>query len=194
MMETINKIILCIWGGLFIAFGALASAGLPAPLNGIIFSTGLLCILCTQSSLFTGSILGIKNGLSIKLLSNWLLIFIGNFIGCYLLAKLVLLGGYNIDTITTIAQNKANLTPLQAFLRAIPCNILVCLAVIIWRNIDKDIIKIILVMLCITTFIVCGFEHSVANMFYYAFSNYNNLAAVTLGNILGGCFVAFSFK
>ena len=38
-METINKIILCIWGGLFIAFGALASAGLPAPLNGIIFST-----------------------------------------------------------------------------------------------------------------------------------------------------------
>ena len=62
MMETINKIILCIWGGLFIAFGALASAGLPAPLNGIIFSTGLLCILCTQSSLFTGSILGIKNG------------------------------------------------------------------------------------------------------------------------------------
>ena len=47
MMETINKIILCIWGGLFIAFGALASAGLPAPLNGIIFSTGLLCILCT---------------------------------------------------------------------------------------------------------------------------------------------------
>ena len=46
-----------------------------------------------------------------------------------------------------------------------------------WRNIDKDIIRIILVMLCITTFIVCGFEHSVANMFYYAFSNILNFAS-----------------
>ena len=188
-----KTIFLSIIGGLFIAFGALASAGLQAPFNGIIFSTGLLTILYTNTNLFTGSILQIVKGLSFKLIFRWIAIFLGNLIGCYLFAKLIQHCGYNLESVINLAQNKANLTSIQAFLRAIPCNFLVCLAVIHFRNL-LAIERIVMVIFLISVFVICGFEHSVANMFYYAFSNYHNLLPVTLGNIVGGCLVALSIK
>lgn len=181
-----------ILGGVFIALGALASAGLPAPINGIVFASGLLSILFGNCLLFTGAVLRVTEGISLPLLSDWLKIFIGNFIGCFILVQVILHSSYDLTVVQAIAERKAEFNWIEAFLRAIPCNFLVCLAVLNFRHL-QGVERVIMVIFPIMVFVVCGFEHSVANMFYYSFSNFNNLLAVTLGNIIGGCITALCF-
>lgn len=86
----------------------------------------------------------------------------------------------------------------QALSLGILCNILVCLAV--WRAaVGKSVVdKMVGIIFPITTFVACGFEHSVANMFYLPYAYFlgleagigeiflNNLLPVTLGNVIGG--------
>ena len=94
------------------------------------------------------------------------------------------------------------------FLKGVGCNFLVCIAV--WMSLAAQSVpgKLAAMYLPIFTFVLCGFEHSVANMFYLpagilAAGRYGvaaeglswasmwtgNLLPVTLGNILGGCLV-----
>ena len=106
------------------------------------------------------------------------------------------------------AAAKAGLPFLTALLRGVLCNFLVCIAV--WMSLAAQSVpgKLAAMYLPIFTFVLCGFEHSVANMFYLpagilAAGRYGvaaeglswasmwtgNLLPVTLGNILGGCLV-----
>ena len=106
------------------------------------------------------------------------------------------------------AAAKAGLPFLTALLRGVLCNFLVCIAV--WISFAATTVagKIVGLFLPIMLFVLCGFEHSVANMFYLpagilAAGRYGvaaeglswasmwtgNLLPVTLGNILGGCLV-----
>ena len=128
----------------------------------------------------------------------WVAAFIGNLAGSILAGYMFYLTGLAKGSvgefIANTAATKMSLPASELFFRGVFCNILVCLAVWCTFRCKDDISKLVMIFWCLFIFITCGFEHSVANMFYYAFSNYNNLAAVTLGNILGGCFVAFSFK
>jgi len=224
-----------ILAGTFIALGAFAAAmashamanpGLAKFVAGAIFPVGLILIVICGGELFTGNTLLIlafieKKITARQMLKNWTIVYIGNFIGTFIVAFLVftsgllstndgLLGGYAIK----VASAKGGLTFIQAFSSGILCNLLVCLAV--WGSYTASDVfgKILIIWFPVMTFIVSGFEHSVANMYYFtiailaklnssfvAVSHVGdkitnielipilwNLIPVTLGNIVGGAF------
>ena len=147
------------------------------------------------------------------IMRNWAIVWIGNFIGSLIVVFLLYGSGYLSDagivsklgeTLIKISDNKLALLFWPAFLRGILCNILVCLAVVISLSSVSTEGKILAVIFPITAFIISGYEHSVANMFFLPagllakgtfFDSYSlsmmfgNLIPVTLGNIVGGVII-----
>ena len=143
------------------------------------------------------------------MLKNWVFVYLGNFIGSVLLAFLIYKSGLVNDSIRdlsiNIAFNKVELTFSQALIRGILCNILVVLAVWMATG-SKDIVsKIFSIWFPIMLFVLAGYEHSVANMFYIPLGKFlganikwsemviKNLVPVTIGNILGGAIFVCGF-
>ncbi|MBR2725286.1 formate/nitrite transporter family protein [Candidatus Saccharibacteria bacterium] len=181
--------------------------------SACIFPVGLIMVVIAGSELFTGNNLMItsllKKEITLgKLLKNWGLVFLGNFIGALIITLLVVFSGLFdgiADSVINTAAAKANLSFFEALFRGILCNFLVCIAV--WMSFGAETIsgKILAIFGPIMLFVFCGFEHSVANMFYgpagilvaakngielesLNFGTFlvNNLLPVTLGNIIGG--------
>ena len=142
------------------------------------------------------------------ILKNWFFVYIGNFIGGLLLALAVYFGHINKmfdgalgDTMMSTAASKMAIDPVEAVIKAILCNILVCLAVWIAMGSADLGGKAIAVFAPVMLFVLCGFEHSVANMYFIPTGLLlgaegdiggfliNNLLPVTIGNILGGSLV-----
>jgi nitrite transporter NirC len=106
--------------------------------------------------------------------------------------------------VQNIVAVKMNLPPMQLFWRAVLANWLVCLGVWMAARIQSEAARILMIWWCMFTFITCGFEHSIANMFglllgllvphseSISWAGYwYNLGLATLGNIVGGAvFVA----
>ena len=221
--------------GAFIAFGGAVScfasadfSGTQASLiKGAVFPLGLILVVVCGAELFTGNCLLVAPAVSkqIKaggLLKNWGLSYIGNFAGAVIVAVLVVgshLFGANgaaisasgLSCISTAAA-KCNADFWDTFLRAIPCNMLVCLAV--WASMasKSTVGKIVALYMPVFAFVVCGFEHSIANMYYVvsgltasavygmpvAGLNFGNALAFslipsTLGNIVGGALIALAY-
>ncbi|HCX63589.1 MAG TPA: FdhC protein, partial [Eubacteriaceae bacterium] len=108
-----------------------------------------------------------------KMLTNWGIVYIGNFVGSILIVWLMIQtglfnsNGNDLGAITIrIASSKVGLGFMQAFYLGLLCNWLVCLAV--WMSFGaKNIIgKIFAIFFPIWLFVTSGFEHSVANMYY----------------------------
>lgn len=230
MQLSIPKmLVLGFMAGMYIAFGALgsqvAAVSIAAPSVGklvgaIVFSVGLMMVLCAGSELFTGNCLMIipvleKKGSLRLMLRNWLFVYIGNFIGGLFIAFAADYSGvYSLfdsrlaASVVSIAAGKASLSFTDALIKGILCNILVCVAVWISFAATEQAGKILGLMPPIIVFVLCGFEHSVANMYFLpagmlASHTYGigaagltmnsfligNLLPVTLGNIIGGSFV-----
>ncbi len=100
-----------------------------------------------------------------------------------------------------VAAAKISLDPSAAVARGMLCNVLVCLAVWLCMGARSVSDKILAILFPITAFVACGFEHSVANMFFLPIglavawfahaplsfgAAFANLALVTVGNVLGG--------
>ncbi|MBF7096454.1 formate/nitrite transporter family protein [Alkalibacter mobilis] len=189
--RKINQFILAILAGAFIAFAAEGSNmaafnlfakpetyGLGKALAGSIFGTGLMLVIIAGGELFTGNSLilaGVFAGkVKIeKMLANWGIVYIGNFVGSILIAYMMVKSGlFNSGanglaaTTLKIASYKVNLSFMQAFYLGIMCNWLVCLAV--WMSFgSKNIVgKVFAIFFPIWLFITSGFEHSIANMYY----------------------------
>ncbi len=101
---------------------------------------------------------------------------------------------------TSIA--KASAPAMHLFFRGVLCNILVCVAVLCSFRTSDESAKLIMIFLCLFTFITSGFEHSIANMTIFGIVLFSkaiagatlggaiyNLAIVTLGNMVGGAIV-----
>lgn len=234
---TANLLILGIFAGMFIAFGGFAAqtishsienAGLAKFASGAVFPVGLMLVVIAGAELFTGNnliIVGFMDGKITfgQLLRNWVIVYIGNFIGSIFIAFMVSqsglfnsTGGLLGATAIKAAIGKASLPFGQAVIRGILCNIIVVLAV--WMaTAAKDIAgKILAIWFPIMLFVMSGFEHSVANMYFipagiFAKSNivcleageiaaeslnvlnisglFANLIPVTIGNIIGGAII-----
>jgi|TergutMp193P3_1026864.scaffolds.fasta_scaffold36056_3 formate/nitrite transporter len=237
--KILSLSILSFFAGVFIAFAAEGSTmaahnlladpgavGLARTLTGITFATGLMIVILAGAELFTGNTMIIipvlERRVTVKkMLMNWLLVYIGNFIGCLFIAWMMsrsglyaysggLLGGMTIK----VAVNKIEMPFLMVFILGILCNWMVCLA--IWASYSSrdPIGKIMIIFFVISLFVISGFEHSIANMYYIPagiFAKQNpqcvltaqvtaeqlsslnwgtlwikNLIPVTLGNIVGG--------
>jgi len=108
-----------------------------------------------------------------KMLRNWVIVYIGNFIGCAALALmwqhsgLLSSGADMLGAMTVkIAAGKCNLEFLPAFLMGILCNWLVCLGVWMATGAEGFAGKIVGMFFPIWIFVTSGFEHCVANMYY----------------------------
>ncbi len=186
-MSFSKTLVLSILSGAFIAFGAegsnlaahgISDFGLSKLVAGCVFPVGLMLVIILGTELFTGNCLMLNGVLdkrikSSAMIRNLLIVFFGNFIGGLLIASALfcigqwnassdLLGAYTIK----IAVGKSELGYISAFISGILCNILVCLAVLAASASKQLSGKVLVIFFIIMLFVVSGFEHSVANMYY----------------------------
>ena len=218
--------------GMCIAFGACTSSmaafgvknyGLARLVAGSVFPVGLILIVLVGAELFTGNNLMAMAWWEKKigvggLLRNLVVVWFANLAGSVLLAAIVAgsgqwgagggaLGAYTVK----VAAGKAALSPCAAVCSGILCNMLVCLAILAAASSKQTVGKIFAIWFPIMAFVLGGFEHSVANMYYIpaglmALPEYGekaaamnvatdaltvahaarNLLFVTIGNLVGG--------
>ncbi len=237
-LDSWSMFALAVLAGAFIALGAqfftlvITDSGLGFGLNkllgGIVFSLGLVLVIVAGAELFTGNNLIVMAWVGGKLtlgqlMRNWVIVYLGNFVGALGTVMLMHLTGqwafanYHVGaTALTIANAKVNLSFTEGVARGIMCNALVCLAVWLCLSGRSVTDKILAILFPITAFVACGFEHSIANMYFIPMGlllkgepevmaatgkvaselvNLNlqgfvrNLFSVTTGNIFGGGFM-----
>ncbi|BCS52255.1 formate/nitrite transporter family protein [Geobacter sp. SVR] len=227
--------VLALLAGFYIAFGAQLTTvvtqdaaqwtgqGLARLLGGGVFSVGLMLVVVCGAELFTGNSLlaaaALHGAISWnKLLENWAVVLLGNFVGALLMAWLLYESnlwemGAVAEQAVRIAASKCKLSFEVAFVRGLLCNWLVCLAVVM-ATAARDITgKFLACFFPIMAFVTSGFEHSIANIYFipegilvararglvepalnWDTFLWGNLLPVTLGNIVGGVvFVATAY-
>ncbi len=150
-------------------------------LAGLVFSLGLILVVVGGAELFTGNNLIVMAWASGKvttraLLRNWIIVYIGNFVGAFGTALLNFFARqytFGKDAVGITALNtavaKSSLDFIQAVVLGILCNALVCLAVWLTFSARSTLDKIASIIFPITAFVAAGFEHSVANMYFIPF-------------------------
>lgn len=237
-MPVFKLLLSGILAGAFIAFGCVGTntavhsftdVSTIRLISGLLFCGGICMVILVGTELFTGNCL-MAIGVADKkitmtgMLRNWIYVYIGNFIGSIAVAFACAnfgqmnysSGGLAVYSMK-LAAGKCALPFANAFVLAIFCNALVCLSVLCSLA-AKDVGgRVLATVLPITFFVVSGFEHCVANMYYipagifashvpaYAakaaeagldlsamtWGNFfvKNLVPVTLGNIAGGALI-----
>jgi formate/nitrite transporter len=208
-------------GGVFATLVATDSGlgyGPTRLLAGVAFSLGLILVVVAGAELFTGNnliVMAVASGEAtvLQLLRNWVIVYLGNFVGAVSVAVMVVLAGWwELDdaavgtTALTAAVQKTTLPFGTVFWRGVLANALVCLAVWIATGGRSVFDKVIAIVPPIAAFVANAFEHSVANMYVLSLglllrgytridvddtaltlsAAMRNLAASTLGNIVGG--------
>lgn len=183
-----STLALSVLAGVFISFGAMFSTfvihdslltvGFTRLIGGFAFCLGLILVIVAGAELFTGNTLLVMAYVSKKitlkkLLRNWGIVFIGNFIGAIIMVLLVFwsdhwaMNNYKVGAkALQIAIDKVHLSFMIAFIRGILCNIIVCLAVWLCFSCRNTGDKIMAIIFPITAFATLGFEHSIANMYF----------------------------
>ena len=132
--------------------------------GAILFSVALLCICMQGYSLYTGKIGFVLSDHSKEAMSVLLLGLVGNIIATVLFGITL---GYAlpniVDTASAICVSKLEQEWMQTLIRSVFCGMLMYQAVSIYKNHEKNLFGI---FFCIPVFILCGFEHCIANMFY----------------------------
>lgn len=157
-----------------------------------LFSVALLAICYFGFNLYTGKVGFLWRAHGREELSAAFLGLFGNFLGTLLASALIILALPALREAALSACEKRLLqTPVQTLLRSSFCGILMYTAVWIYRE-KKTVAGI---LFCIPVFVLAGFEHSIADMFYFALAGLFTLRAalflllVVLGNSLGGLFI-----
>lgn len=218
-LPVTTQALLGLLAGAFIGIGALlstlvasdASLGFAVSrlLGGLVFSLGLVLVIVAGAELFTGNNLIAMAWASGRvgtraLLVNWAVVCAANLVGAVGLAALVWLAGHGAlnggevgRTAIRIAVAKAQLPLAEAFFRGVLCNVLVCMAVWMAMAGRSVVDKVVAVIFPVTAFVAAGFEHSIANMYFFpialllgaplgAADIAHNLLPVLAGNIVGG--------
>jgi formate/nitrite transporter len=218
-LPLLQTAMLGVLAGVFIGLGSLyyalvvsdASLGFAAQrlLGGTCFSLGLILVIVAGAELFTGNNLLAMAWASgrittLEVLRNWAIVGAANLVGAAGLALLVVLSGHAqmnagavAQTYLKIAAAKAELPFWSAFFRGVLCNLLVCIAV--WMALaGRSVVdRAVAIVFPISAFVAAGFEHSIANMYFFAVALLlgaplgvgavlGNLVPVILGNLVGG--------
>lgn len=185
----LNKILSGVSAGLLISVGGTVflSCG-DKTVGAVLFSVALLCICYKGYSLYTGRIGYALRDMSGEYVAGLLLGFAGNIIGTALGGAAIRLSlPALIEKSKTMCDAKLMQTVPQTFIRAIFCGILMYLAVSIFADRKTPMA----ILFCIPVFILSGFEHCVADIFYFALCGWPTLkvcafiSIAVLGNTLG---------
>ena len=184
-------------------------------LQGVSFAAALSLVIFAGAELFTGNVFVMTAGVALKevklrdAIGLCVYCYIGNLVGSMLIAALFLGTGYLQGPVLEAAHAamSAKTEPhfWELFVRGILCNLLVCAGVWCMYRLQSESSKLIMIFWCIYLFVICGFEHSIANMTLFSLETMNgvsgtifgqmmkNLGAVTIGNLLGGVALSFAY-
>jgi len=152
--------------------------GVTRLLGGLTFCLGLILVVVAGAELFTGNNLIVmawanRQVSTSKLLRNWVIVYLGNFVGSIATAIILFLSKQYISgnnavglTALSIANTKAGLDFIPALMLGVMCNALVCLAIWLCFSARSTTDKILSILFPITAFVAIGFEHSIANMYF----------------------------
>jgi formate/nitrite transporter len=223
-LDALSLFTLAVLAGAFIALGAQLATltgvgttlgfGPGRLLAGVAFSLGLILVVIAGAELFTGNMLLVIAWLSgaattRAVVRNWIVVYAGNVVGALLTAALVaasgqwtLADGRVGEAVVATAYAKLGLAYLEAVVRGVLGNALVCLAVWLCYSARSNVDKVVSIVPPIAAFVAGGFEHSVANMYFVPVALLlpggttagltwtafvvHNLVPVTLGNMIGG--------
>ena len=228
-LPLLSMAMLGMLAGAFIGLGALyytlvvsdasLSFAVARVLGAVCFSLGLLLVVVAGAELFTGNNLlamAWADGKvsTAEVLRNWAVVCAANFVGAAGLALLVFLsghagmnGGAIAQSYLKIAITKSTMPVAELFFRGVLCNVLVCMAVWMVLAGHSVVDKFFAIVLPVSAFVAAGFEHSIANMYFFplalllmesgialpagadaitVYAMLRNLVPVILGNIFGG--------
>ena len=234
-MPILKMFLLAVLAGFFIAMSgavtntavhSIDNVGVTRMVCGLLFPFGLAMVVLTGAELFTGNTLMVMSALSRQitvkgLLRNWGVVYLGNAAGAILTAagcafsgQLNYSGGQLAVFSMKLAAGKCAMPFGNAVILGVFCNLLVTTGVLLALS-AKDVTgRVVGAYLPVAFFVICGFEHCVANLFYIpvglfakAVPQYAALAAeagvelsaltwgsfllknllpVTVGNLIGG--------
>lgn len=192
-MKYVKMFLLAVLAGVAIAIGGVVFLSVENRVVGaVLFSVGLYAVCAHGLNLFTGKVGYLVNEKP-KYLLDLLIIWLGNLVGTVLAGCAVLL-----TRVSTISQRASEMCAtktqdnlLSLLVLGVFCGLLMYIAVEGYKVVNNPLILVA----CVTAFILCGFEHCIANMFYFtvakAWSGRTVVCTlvVTLGNSLGGVLI-----
>lgn len=201
--EYTRPIFASILAGAQIGFGALfmlaaRSQGYSPLVGGLCFAAGLYMVVRTKSMLFTGQCIRVSEVLSGRLpifdyATTLVVALFGNFAGAIFLVALVNLCGLEFTALPAIAGAKLESDLYAIFWRGFACNLLVCLAVWMAGKSEEPAFSI---LATVPIFVVCSFEHSIADMTILRLNGGCPQAGFIIlvsifGNLLGGILMGY---
>ena len=190
----LKKILDGVSAGLMVSIGCAVFLACDKVVGAVLFSIALLVICFRGYSLYTGKIGFIPFSHKKQDFSVLLLGLLGNAIGMIVFGLLISVALPNLkETAITICTAKLTQTWYQTLIRGLFCGVLMFIAVYVYKE-NKSIVAI---LFAIPTFILCGFEHSVADIGYFAIANMFSLDVVLfiilviIGNTIGSMILPY---
>jgi formate/nitrite transporter len=172
--------------------GANLGPGIAKLIGGSVFPVGLIAIVLTGMELFTGDCMIVPMAAMMKratwgdVLRNWVWVYLGNIVGSFFYAYIMVVGPFvSGQADGTMAVNAFGMTAVgiatgkiltykavgmagvwSCFIKAIGCNFLVNIAILLAITADNVIGKFFGIWFPIMAFVSSGFEHCVANMYF----------------------------
>ena len=194
-MNRFKTFVFAIVAGICIGIGGTVFLSLDNKIVGsALFTIGLFMVCTNGLNLYTGKVCYVfekDKSYAIDIPIIWL----GNLVGTWLMANLMnltRLGPGITEKAMGLCQLKLGDDLLSIFILAIFCNVMIWVGVDAYLRNPHEVGKYVGLFLCIMVFILCGFEHCVANMFYISMAGmwsgkaFLFLIVNTLGNAVGG--------
>lgn len=202
MKNIVNILVRAFLTGIAIGIGGAVFLSCESKVVGaFLFGTGLFTILTFGFYLYTGKVGYIVENKP-KYIGEVALIWLGNLIGTFVFARLLLLtrvAGISAKA-AAMCEVKMNDSLVSLFVLAIFCGMLMFIAADGYKKISHETGKCLAIFLPVMAFILSGFEHCVANMFYFSLADawtvksFGYLLVMTLGNAVGGMLIPLCRK
>ena len=179
-MEAIKTLISSILAGICIGLGGYVNLVIGGIIGAVMFSFGLLSVVHYKYALYTGKAGFFTN--KVEFIELFLII-IGNFIGCWLVSLVFVQCSSDLASAQAIVDTISSKSLLKVFILAIPCGFIMSTAVAFARK-----GQYLPLLFGVPLFIVCGFRHSIADIFYYCAASDFRLEpwlCAVLGNFVG---------
>ena len=193
-MKSVKTFVSAVLGGACIGFGGTAFLSLDSKVLGALFFTVGLFVICTFGlNLFTGKVCYVfqKNR---AFAWNIPLIWLGNLVGTGVVAAMMQMtrNASIADKAAALCQVKLEDSLLSLFILGVLCNIFIYIGVEGFNHNPHELGKYLSLFFGVMVFILCGFEHCIADMFYFSMAGAWSSSAVvrlfviTMGNAVGG--------
>ncbi len=183
-MERMQTFIKAVYAGFMIGIGGIVFLSIENKIiASLFFCFGLTTIVIQNLNLYTGRIGFVKTW---KEMPDMFIIILGNFAGTYVASTLARAAHLNINSLAMV-EKKLDNSLLHIFLLSIFCGVMMYLAIDGYAKTKN----IVLIIAPVMIFILSGFEHSIANMFYfnlagaYSLKSLLYILAMLAGNGIG---------